>query len=166
MLELNKTSMDFDNVSFCAGILNNRDDRFHIHTLQVVFGVMTATDGYRLHLACVETVPNGYYRVVSKTKSKVILALVAESDVYSYPDVSVVLDQDDECKILDCIIDDEMSTVRAHALITKAMDEDECINYRFVSDIAPGDYTVEIRGRKPVMFINGSRKAAVMPARI
>ena len=80
---------DFNRLSWVIKARSNDESRLKINGVNFSCGVATATDGHRLHMACIEReIPDGNYIVKSATGKLIVL----ETDTadFAYPDVERV----------------------------------------------------------------------------
>ena len=163
METLNKSHVDFKSIYFAAGALNLKANRVFKTVLLVKDGNVYATDGCRLHIATIENLKDGYYQVVKKTKTLILLA-TATCDLY--PDIDCITTINYKYTIDTDILDhnEGKDTGFAYhvALINKA---GFVIIPKQVNDVLQQD-RFEISYNKhnqPVFFHNSNKAAYIMP---
>jgi len=146
---------------------DKHDRRPHVKFIYVKNGVFTATDGNRLHvyqdsLSC----KDGFYSVIKRNKTNVILKFEGAGDVGMYPETESLLSTKDYNEPF-LAFPEAGNCSGPYAHIARAM-ESGALNYNFLADLfLTGDhFDVFIKdAESPVIFKNGKKTAALMPMR-
>ena len=181
-ISLNKNQPDFYKFRFLARAVpkeNYADSRYKLDAIHVKDGVGAGTDTARLHVCDLEgEYPDGFYRIVSNTRSKVELLKLEDDEGHKFPDYSQVFHQDrvpeikveipyveenDRCNI-GCRFADLMRRLPDHVYIDFAFFQDAVAG---VGEINARYYAPEEAKKHhgPVLFENHDHYAAVMPLR-
>jgi len=180
MIRLTKDSETFTGVKFVIAALDKNKDAFpHKKNLYVKDGVMTGTDGKRLHQFNENelfpdarpwersTFENGYYEVVKNNKSEVIIEKIdLDYDYPDYEDAGIFWELQEAKKI----IQPAENPDTFYSSIVRVMDETVSVKHVYINDCLCLDeftaWIAENSAEKPLILTNGSKRAAIMPYRI
>ena len=160
MIKLNKSDEDFNKVLFVTSTELKKDNRDHIKYIKVENDVFVSTDGSRLH-ECITTLSaeNGYYEIIKKTKSKIILDKVKNLDEVYFPDYKDLFNTNIEP--VQFTIDNnksvEYNASKLFADIVRLMGA-SAINFKFIMNI------LEIKNGLNYIdiFVDGPDKAIIL----
>ena len=151
------------------------DLRGHINHVYVKDGTITATDGNRLHhlkYTNGRDYDNGFYKVIKRTKSSIILSYNEESAKLNYPNIEALIEKPEGHEII-AQRKEDFKTGKIHSFyvyteIIRALFENT-IDYEYLNDALADDneYTVTIKDdTSPIHFEREDRIALLMPLRI
>jgi len=179
LFEFNKTRFgkkwashhDMDGIKFCLRALSKKKDerRNHVIRLYVKGGVMTGTDGSRLHKYEPETeMPDGFYRPLVNSKTETILYHEKDNDA-EYPDYDSLLKPPKDCaaKTLyfgpDSIFAGYATALRAFTEYTLRFDHLKDLGDDFFDLFITRDADGDEAG---ALFVNGKKTALIMGMRM
>lgn len=139
------------------------DLRCYMHCIKIKDGQIIGTDGKRAHTyTAIETYHDGFYRVLKRLKTHIILLKVSETDYKSggYPETDkfFALDENDQIAI-DADLFDHMY-IKSYCEIIRKMPIYQTISPEQVKDIN-GSFKAFIR-KESVLFVGDDRKAYLM----
>ncbi len=165
-IELTKESKDLGNVYWVTSIKKAKDEvRDHIRYVYVKDNTITSTDGERLHHAKLEgDYPGGFYVVVKRTRSLIIM--ISVGDDFIYPDFTdIIKPASPATKIPACI----EQVHGAFADVIRAMDKKHALNFHYFEDVVNCNdmFIVSVGDNGTAVILQGDNKTAViMPMRI
>jgi hypothetical protein len=174
MIRLTHKDKGFDAVRFCATATALDDKRYALSHLQVKDGIMTGTDGQRLHSAFA-TIPDGYYKVEKVLKREVILTETKKD--FPYPDTGRVFFDMRRYRKIRVRNQGYGSHAFAqwksalYAMIVRAMDTKLTLHFELLDFLDKEYFEAYVsepgyEDQGPVYFANGNKWAAIMPLRI
>ena len=169
-IELKIGRATFNEVKFCVSALDRKSDKEYRTVIKIDKGVMTGTDGYRLHQWLECNYLDGYYKVFKNTKIMMILTEITGHEV-DYPDLKPVFQEDKKHSLMFSnfifeTVGKENLRVSRHAIITRDMlDVDRALYFNYL-DALDGVFDVYYYERNsPIIFVNKEKaiRAAIMP---
>lgn len=170
-ITIDKKDARLGDVRFLVSAMDVKDDRFHTKNFKVKAGLGLATDGKRLHWVEEIALEDGFYVVHVRQKAKVTIEKMYELDTNEggFPDCEDIIALPDTKPIAF----NPENVSRTYTKVIRAM-SGTTIDVSFVTDICNhlgdrvGEFYVEEPDKeghtdKPVRFVAGNRRAAVMP---
>jgi len=140
-IEIDKSNINFNRISFVANIIEKDDYRDHMKYIKCEQNFIVANDGKRLHEAKLQilrhfNIPNGYYEVIKKMKTKISIIKRKELNECDYPLYKDLFEFKGER--IEYIYDEEVpihqATSKLFAEIIRKMSKDT-INYEYLKDV-------------------------------
>jgi len=174
MIKFDRSQEDFYRILFVVSALDPKDYRDHVTYLKCENNVIVGTDSKRLHetrLLYTE-LPDGYYEIVKKTKTTLIIDKVKELDEAQYPNYSDMLNGKGSGEKIEYKHNDDYKTIELASLlsadIARAMGQ-TALNFRYVEDIVKSHenyFDVYVKDSdSPVVFKSFAVRACIMPLR-
>ena len=145
-----------------------QDRRPHVKFVFVRDGVFTASDGLRLHVYhSVLNCKDGFYSVIKRIKTNVILKFEGNEDIGKYPEYESRLISTEGYNEPFLALAETGNCSVPYAQIVRAM-KSGTLNYIFLADLfVTGDhFDIFIKdAESPIIFKHGSKTAVIMPMR-
>jgi len=146
---------------------DKRETRRHIKFVYVDNNNIVSTNGHELRAVkndyCFHS---GFYETLKKTKSEIVLQKIADAEKNCFPDYEKMINSEGIPFIKNVIENAESSFSLAYAYLSKDMlNFDKFVNIERFLNICKGiqDASIFWAEKTPAIFINHTKKAALMP---
>lgn len=151
-------NQDFQRISWVIAARSTDETRQNINGVAFSYGVAMATDGHRLHIACIDTeIPDGNYVIKSATKKIIVL----ESQDYVFPDVERVWRKRQGKYIKTVTTNGDPSR-----FIYETYNSGDLYNIKYLNDVYMPDtemvIDIEPDHKRPAVFYNHTKDMAAL----